>query len=97
MSTPARNENRTPGDDLPVRRIDRVLAFSALGLLVFSVLCFVAIIIGSAAGMDHASFGSGMWPAVGAAVYIAPIAGFALLMVVLIMTFVRKARANRGG
>jgi hypothetical protein len=34
---------------------------------------------------------------VGLIVYIAPILAFVLLLVVLIMTFVRRARANRGG
>jgi hypothetical protein len=44
------SSSRTPGsaDDLPVRRIDRVLAFMSLGLLLLSVICFVAIMIGSA-------------------------------------------------
>jgi uncharacterized membrane protein len=84
---------RSPGDDLPVRRIDRILAFMSLGLLMLSVVCLVSIIIGSAAGAD---FGTGAWPAVGTIVYVAPIIAFVLLMAVLIMTFVRKGRANRG-
>ena len=36
-------------------------------------------------------------PLVGILVYIAPIVAFALLLAVLIMSFVRRARANRGG
>ncbi|MGB4776913.1 multidrug ABC transporter ATPase [Microbacterium sp.] len=90
--------SRTPGaaDDLPVRRIDRVLAFMSLGLLLLSVLCFVAIMIGSATGMRHDDFNEGLWPAVGTTVYIAPIIAFVLLMTVLIMTFVRKARVGKG-
>lgn len=87
---------RTPADDLPVRRIDRVLAFMSLGLLLLSVVCFVAIMIGSASGMDHDAFGTGLWPAVGTVVYIAPIVAFLLLVTVLIMTFIRKARVGRG-
>ena len=35
-----------PADDLPVRRIDRILAFMSLGLVVLSIVCFAAIIIG---------------------------------------------------
>ena len=87
MTTPA------SGDDLPVRRIDRILAIMSLGLLVLSLLCFVAIIIGSAVKAD---FGGGVWPTVGVVVYIAPILAFALLLAVLIMTFVRRARAGKG-
>lgn len=85
-----------PTDDLPVRRIDRILAFMSLGLLLLSVLCFVAIMIGSASGMQQADFSAGLWPAVGTTVYIAPIIAFGLLLTVLIMTFVRKARVGKG-
>ncbi|PZU48768.1 MAG: multidrug ABC transporter ATPase [Microbacterium sp.] len=90
--------SRTPAspDDLPVRRIDRILAFMSLGLLVLSVVSFLAIIIGTWAGMKQADFGAGLWPAVGAVVYIAPIVAFLLLMTVLIMTFIRKARVGKG-
>ncbi|SFI21124.1 MULTISPECIES: hypothetical protein [Microbacterium] len=87
MSTPH------SGEDLPVRRIDRILAFMSLGLLVLSILCFLAIIIGTTAGAD---FGAGLWPALGTIVYIAPILAFVLLVAVLVMTFVRRARANKG-
>lgn len=87
---------QTPSEDIPVRRIDRILAFMSLGLLVLSVVCFVAIMIGSASGMTHEDFGVGVWPTVGAVVYIAPIVAFLLLMTVLIMTFIRKARAGKG-
>ncbi|GAA3760091.1 hypothetical protein GCM10022240_10810 [Microbacterium kribbense] len=82
----------TPSADVPVRRIDRILSFTALGLLVLSVLCFFAILIGS--GM-HAHFNTGIWPAVGILVYIAPIVAFLLIITVVVMSFVRRARANK--
>ena len=93
--SPSTPRSPAAADDLPVRRIDRVLAFMSLGLLLLSVVCFVAIMIGSASGMDHDDFGSGLWPAVGTTGYIAPIVAFVLLLTVLIMTFVRKARAGK--
>jgi len=83
----------SPGD-VPVRRIDRILAFMSLGLLVLSIVSFFAIMIATTADADMSS---GIWPLVGVLVYIAPIVAFALLMAVLIMSFVRRARANRGG
>ena len=92
--SPSTPRSPAASDDLPVRRIDRVLAFMSLGLLLLSVVCFVAIMIGSASGMDHDDFGSGR-PAVGTTVYIAPIVAFVLMLTVLIMTFVRKARAGK--
>ncbi len=85
---------RTPGEDVPIRRLDRILAFMSLGLLLLSIVCFFAIMIASSAGVD---FSSGVWPAIGLIVYIAPVLAFVLLLIVLIMTFVRRARANRGG
>ena len=90
MSTP------TPGEDVPVRRIDRILAFMSLGLLALSIVCFLAIMIGTSAGMEQADFGQGVWPAVGFLVWVAPILAFFLLLAVLIMSFVRRSRANRG-
>ncbi|WP_203581116.1 multidrug ABC transporter ATPase [Microbacterium hibisci] len=83
-----------PSGDVPVRRIDRVLAFMSLGLLLLSIVSFFAIMIGSASGADMRT---GVWPLVGVLVYVAPIVAFALLLTVLIMSFVRRSRANRGG
>ncbi|MEN2740285.1 multidrug ABC transporter ATPase [Microbacterium sp. X-17] len=83
---------RTPGGDTPVRRIDRVLAFMSLGLLVLAIACFFAIIIGTTAG---ANFATGIWPLIGVVVYLAPIVAFLLLFTLLIMSFVRRSRANR--
>ncbi|WP_431805200.1 multidrug ABC transporter ATPase [Microbacterium sp. bgisy203] len=91
--SPSSPRTPAPSEDLPVRRIDRILAFMSLGLLALSIVCFFAIIIGTQAGAD---FGSGVWPAVGTIVYIAPIVAFLLLLAVLIMTFIRKARVGKG-
>ncbi len=92
--SPSTPRSPAASDDLPVRRIDRGLAFMSFGLLLLSIICFVAIMIGSASGMTHDDFGAGIWPAVGTTVYIAPIVAFLLLVTVLIMTFIRKARAG---
>ena len=94
--SPSTPRSPAASDDLPVRRIDRVLAFMSFGLLLLSIICFVAIMIGSASGMTHDDFGAGIWPAVGTTVYIAPIVAFLLLLTVLIMTFIRKARVGKG-
>jgi len=87
MSTP------TPGNDVPVRRIDRILAFMSLGLLLLSIVCFFAIMIATASGAD---FSNPLWGIVSTVIYIAPILAFLLLIAVLIMTFVRRSRANKG-
>jgi FtsH-binding integral membrane protein len=90
MSTP------TPTDDVPVRRIDRILAFVSLGLLVLSVACFLSIMIATATGLDHEDFGTGIWPVIGLIVYIAPPLAFLSMIALIIMAFTRRARANRG-
>ena len=48
-------------------------------------------------GLGGGGMGSGIWPLVGVLVYVAPIVAFALMLAVLIMSFVRRSRANRGG
>ncbi|MEV4775531.1 multidrug ABC transporter ATPase [Microbacterium sp. LTA6] len=81
------------GPDVPVRQVDRILAFSALGLAAASVLCFFAIIIGSAVGMDQAAFGEGLWPLVaGIPLWGLPVA-FVMIIALLVMSFIRKGRA----
>lgn len=90
MSTPS------PSDDLAVRRIDRILAFMSLGLLVLAIVSFFAIMIGTATGMKQDDFAAAPWPTVTAIVWIAPPVAFALLLTVLIMTFIRRSRANKG-
>ncbi|CAN3702600.1 MULTISPECIES: hypothetical protein [unclassified Microbacterium] len=91
MSTRTSRDS-TPGDDVPVRRIDRVLAFMSLGLLALAIVCFFSVIIGSSSGADMRS---GVWPTVGLLTYFAPPVAFACLLAVLIMSFVRRARANK--
>jgi FtsH-binding integral membrane protein len=85
--------SKPANDDAPIGRLDRVLAFMSLGLLSLSILCFIAIFIGSATGAD---FSSGVWPAVGVTVYIAPILAFGFMLAVLVRSFIRRARANKG-
>jgi hypothetical protein len=84
---------KNPDNDVPIRSIDRLLAFMSLGLLLLSVISFFAIMIGSSAGADMQT---GVWPAVGVLVYFAPILAFAMLLTVLIMSLVRRSRAARG-
>ena len=86
---------RTPGGDVPVRRLDRILAFMSLGLAVVSIGCFFAIIIARPAGVTD--FTEGIWPIVAVLPLIALPIAFLMIVALLIMTFVRRARANRGG
>jgi len=83
----------SPGGDVPIRRIDRVLAFMSLGLVLLSVICFFAIMIGSGAGVGTTG---PLWQLVAVIPLIALPVAFAMMLAVIIMSFVRRARANRG-
>lgn len=83
----------TPTSEPAIRQVDRILAFTALGLVVASILGFVTIIIGTANGMDEAAFGEGVWPFIASILYWGPPLAFILIITLLIMSFVRKGRA----
>ncbi|WP_404475350.1 multidrug ABC transporter ATPase [Microbacterium aerolatum] len=83
------------GHDVPVRRLDRILAFTALTLAALSVICFFAIIIGSATGMDQDAFGEGVWPIVAAVPLWGLPAAFVMIIALLVMSFVRKGSAAK--
>jgi len=85
---------RTPGGDVPIRRLDRILAFMSLGLAVLSIVCFFAVIIARPAGVTD--FSQGIWPLIAILPLIALPVAFLMIVALLIMTFVRRARANRG-
>ncbi|HWI30270.1 MAG TPA: multidrug ABC transporter ATPase [Microbacterium sp.] len=81
--------------DVPIRRIDRILAFMSLGIAILSIVCFFAIIIGSGMGMKQADFATGIWPMIAAIpLFGLPIA-FLLIIALLIMSFVRRSRAAK--
>ncbi|WP_439591991.1 multidrug ABC transporter ATPase [Microbacterium sp.] len=89
MSTP------TPGDDVAISRVDRILSFMSLGMIVVSVVCFFAIMIARPAGVTD--FTQGIWPLVTILPLLALPLAFLLILVVLIRAFIRRGRANRGG
>lgn len=75
-------------------RLERFLAFAALGLAAASVISFFTIIIGTAAGMDQSSFAEGAWPFVAALpLYGLPLA-FVLVIALLVISWARKGRAG---
>ena len=76
----------THDDGAPkVRMIDKVLAFTSLGLLLISVICFFATMI----------IGDGVWPAVIIVQMYGPMLAFLLLLVLLVMSFARRGGASK--
>lgn len=77
-------------------RLERLLAFTALVLAAVSVICFFAIIIGTAVGMDQSAFGRGIWPFVaGLPLFGLPIA-FLMIITLLVLSWARRGRAGSG-
>lgn len=83
--------SKKPDDAPPVRRIDRILTFMSLGILALAICCFIATIIAGAIGVEQ--YG-GVWPIVFAVQMYGPIIAFAMLLTVIIMSFIRRGRAN---
>jgi TRAP-type C4-dicarboxylate transport system permease small subunit len=79
---------------MPIRRIDRILAFVSLGLAIVAILCFFAVILARPLGVTD--FTQGLWPTILVFPLIALPIAFILIVVLLVMSFVRRARANRG-
>jgi len=84
----------TQPDETPVRRIDRILTFMSLGVIVLSVGCFFALLIADAAGLEAEDFGRGAWPVVATIPMIGLPIGFLLIFALLIMSIIRKGRAT---
>jgi len=85
---------RNDGPELPVRRIDRILAYMALGLTIVSIVCFFAVILAKPLGIED--FREGLWPIVVVLPLIALPIAFVMIVALLIMSFVRRSRANKG-
>lgn len=67
----------------------------SLGIAALSIVCFFAIIIASAMGMQQADFSGGPWPLVAVLPMIGLPIAFLLILVLLIMSFVRRSRATK--
>ncbi|HPT95662.1 MAG TPA: hypothetical protein PLA13_04505 [Microbacteriaceae bacterium] len=88
MSTPSSSNDPQPG------RIDRVLAFTAVGLVAVSIISMFVVLI--ARWLNPATdFSVAGWQfAANLPVFGLPIA-FGMIVLLLIINFVRKARAGR--
>ena len=81
--------NENSDTDVPVTRLDRILAVSSLTLIVAAVLCFVAVIIGSMITVD---FGTPLWTTVSSIMYYGLPVGVLLFFALLISNTVRRAK-----
>ncbi|MFE4950424.1 hypothetical protein ACFQ9V_09990 [Leifsonia sp. NPDC056665] len=80
----------------PASRLQRVLSYIAAALVIVSLLCIAAILIGSAlGGMPQQGSGQGLWPAVFLFPLIAFPIAFVLVIVIIIVTGRQRSRAAK--
>ncbi|WP_238476324.1 multidrug ABC transporter ATPase [Agromyces mariniharenae] len=79
-------------------RAERILAYMFVAIVGLSILAFIAVMIGTAVGAGaNDGFSQGVWPIVlTLPLFGLPIA-FLLLIALLIVNGVRRARAGRAG
>jgi len=77
-------------------RVERVIAYMVAAIVVVSVASFVAVIIGTAAGIGREELATGIWPFVTILPLIGLPIGFILIIVLLVVSVVRRGRAAKG-
>lgn len=83
------SHDQTP--EPPVRRIDRILAFSSITLVGLSILCFIAVMIGTTMKTDMTT---PVWSIVSALLLYGLPIGVGLFFVLLVTNMVRRTRAT---
>jgi hypothetical protein len=79
-------------------RAERILAYMFVGIVGLSILAFIAVMIGTFAGVgENDGFSQGIWPIVLTLPLIGLPLGFLLLIALLIINGVRRARESRSG
>lgn len=82
----------------PASRLQRILAYIIAALVILSLVCIAAILIGTAAGQFAAQgSGQGIWPAVFLLPYGALPIAFVLIIVLLIVSARRNRASNAAG
>ncbi|HEU4758024.1 MAG TPA: hypothetical protein VFS72_15235 [Agromyces sp.] len=85
--------NQTPVTD---HRAERVLAYMVAATIGISILAFLAVMIGTLAGVGaNDGFSQGVWPVILVLPLIGLPLGFILLITLLILNGVRRARESR--
>jgi len=87
---PCRVAQDTP---LTAHRGERILAFMVASSVGLSILAFVAIIVGTAAGVTD--FGTGAWPVVFVLPLVGLPIGLVLIIVLIIVSGLRRGREAR--
>ncbi|AWB94781.1 multidrug ABC transporter ATPase [Agromyces badenianii] len=78
-------------------RAERVLAYMFAAVVGLSIICFFAVMIGTFSGVTREEMGSGVWPIVTMLPWFGLPIAFLLLITLLIVNGVRRARSTRAG
>ncbi|HET6671791.1 MAG TPA: hypothetical protein VFG92_00310 [Agromyces sp.] len=79
-------------------RAERVLAYMFVGVVGLSILAFIAVMVGTMAGVGaNDGFSSGIWPIVIMLPWFGLPLAFLLLIALLIVNGMRRARSTRAG
>lgn len=92
LITVAKKPAPAPAPD-PQTRPERVLGFMVVAIIGLSIIAIAGILIGYA---TKANNGAGIWQVIDLVPGIGLPIGFILLIVLLILTFVRRSRAAKG-
>jgi hypothetical protein len=82
----------TPTTPQPTR-FERIVAFMLIGVFAVSIVCLLVVLIATWAG--NRDFGGSIWPVVAMTPYFGLPIAFLLLLSLLIVATVRRARAAR--
>ena len=79
-----------------ISRPERILAYMVVTIVAVSIAAFVAVMVGTATGLEQGDFAVGVWPVV----TILPLVGlpiaFLMLITIIIVGAVRRSRESRG-
>ena len=74
-------------------RLERILAYMVAAVVGLSILCFLAVIIGTSAGVgDNDGFSAGVWPIVISVPNLGLPLGFLLIIALLVTSAIRRSR-----
>lgn len=85
-------------EPIATHRVERILAYMVAATVGLSIAAFLAVMIGTLAGAGaNDGFSQGIWPLVLVLPLIGLPIGFILLVTLLIVNGVRRARESRAG
>lgn len=85
-------DDKTPS----ISRPERVLAYMVVTIVAVSIAAFVAVMVGTATGLEQADFGAGAWPIVTVLPLVGLPIAFLMLIALMIVGAVRRSRESRG-